>query len=581
MRRRDQGIVAVLVALLAVTIAAVGLPGVTGGVGPSASAAPSAAVERPLRIGVVGRATAVNPLTARTQADRDLVALVFSGLLRLGPDGGLAPDLAATWQSDAARRTWTFELRPDARWHDGTPVTAADVAFTIDTLKDPSYAGPTAASWQDVTVSTLGERMLRFDLETPIGGFLDALTQPIVPRHLLADVPVAELEDAEFGRQPIGSGPFALVALADDGAVLRPAVDVMPEPAGAGGSARPTDSLASAAPTPLPGGARPYLDGIDVRFFDDAAGVEAAFRAGEVDTAGGFAPAVARELGDLPGAHLRRYPGSTLTTVVLNLRAGKPTFRDAAVRRALLQAIDRGAIIDRVYAGLAARADGPIPPASWAFDVTAAAPVAFDRDGARAALEAAGWKDLDAAGAGPSASAAPSASAVPSLQLLSPDEATNPLAYAAAAEIAEDWRAIGVRITHVGLPPDRLIGERLRTGDFDAAVIDVNIGLDPDLYPLLASSQATSRGLNLAGVQDVELDKLLVAARSPGEADARRDAFVALQQRLSQQQYLLPILFRDLAVVSTEALTGPSVHQVADPGDRFWDVLTWRLAADR
>ena len=112
----------------------------------------------------------ISPLTARTQADRDLVALLFAGLVRNGPNGSVVPDLAARWSIADKGRTWTFELRDDAFWHDGQPVTAADVAFTIHTLQDPDYAGPRATSWAGVAVRAIGERTVRFTLDTPIGG---------------------------------------------------------------------------------------------------------------------------------------------------------------------------------------------------------------------------------------------------------------------------------------------------------------------------------------------------------------------------------------------------------------------------
>ena len=109
---------------------------------PRPSAGP--VIARPYREGVLGRPSSVSPFTARTQADRDLVALVFSGLVRNGPDGTLVPDLAERWSVDATGATWTFQLRDDARWHDGEPVTAEDVAFTIRVLQDPAYTGPAA-----------------------------------------------------------------------------------------------------------------------------------------------------------------------------------------------------------------------------------------------------------------------------------------------------------------------------------------------------------------------------------------------------------------------------------------------------
>jgi peptide/nickel transport system substrate-binding protein len=580
MTRRDDAVVGVLVLLFAVIVAAVGAPAAAGpAAAPAASVRPVAAFYRE---GIVGRPTSISPLSARNQADRDLVALVFSGLVRLGPEGVFAPDLAATWTMADDGRTWTFDLREDAAWHDGTPVTAADVVFTVETLRDPAYTGPGSFSWEDVVVTALDERTVRFELTTPLGGFLQAATQPIVPAHLLRDIPVASLADQPFGQQPVGSGPFALESLDDLHAALVPAAlatPEAPEPTPTApprdGPAVPTDSIATPVPSTPPLRPVPGLPGIEIRFYDDAAALEAAYRAGTLDAATGLGPGVAKELGALPGNRLLRYPGSRLTAVVFNLRPGQPAFRDSAVRRALLQAIDRDAIVESVYHGLAARADGLIPPASWAFDVGAAAPVAPDPSAAATALGAAGWTRRD------DGWAAPSASAALTFELLSPNEASNPTTYAVAAAVAADWRALGLSVTHVALPAAELTGERLRTGEFSAAVIDMSIGLDPDLYPLLASTQATSRGLNLSGVQDAALDQLLVAARGPGTHEARKEAYRALQAYLTERQYLLPLDFRELVVVARDTLAGPSIRQVDDAGGRFWDVLTWRLANGR
>ena len=101
----------------------------------------------------------------------------------------IVPDLAARWSVDEKGKVWTFELRDDARWHDGEPVTADDVVFTIETLQDPDYTGPGATSWSEVTVRAVSPTVVTFTLKTPLGGFLQAATQPIAPAHLLEEVP--------------------------------------------------------------------------------------------------------------------------------------------------------------------------------------------------------------------------------------------------------------------------------------------------------------------------------------------------------------------------------------------------------
>ena len=575
MTRADQLVVGVLVLLLAIIAGAVGAPAFAPALAPSANPTFVPIVARPYREGVLGRATSVNPLTAVTRADHDLVALVFSGLVALGPGEAIVPGLASDWSVDSAGKVWTFRIRDDARWQDGVPVTADDVVFTVGVLQDPSYGGPGAASWRDVTARATGQRTVTFELSTPIGGFLQAATQPIVPAHLLRGIPISQLGDDAFGRAPIGTGPFQLVTLDDQHAVLKPARYDPVAPDQPGRSAAPTRTLAPAGSTPRSGRPMPFLSGIEMRFFDDPGALAAAYEAGDVDAAAGLPPQEATRLAGEPGSRLLRYPTSRLTVVVLNLRKSRPEFRDPKVRVALLEAIDRDAIVKDAFGGGAVRADAPIPPGSWAFDRAASPRLPYDQVATRKALLAAGWKAVTGG------LARPGDKTPLAFDLLSPDAISNPVTFAAARRIAADWRRLGLKVSQVGLSAADLVGQRLRTGGFAAAVVDVNVGLDPDLYPLLASTQTTSNGINFSGLQDLALDKLLVAARGPGSDEARRAAYAVLQKALATGQYILPIAFRDELVVARDSLSGPAIRPIGDPADRFWDVLTWRLAVDR
>jgi peptide/nickel transport system substrate-binding protein len=578
MTRTDSFVVGTLVALLAILAGLVGVPALQPAASTTAapSATPQVAASRPYREGVLSRPVSVSPLSARTQADRDLVALVYAGLVRNGPSGTLVPDLAERWTVDATGVIWTFQLRDDAFWHDGEPVTAEDVAFTVGVLQDPGYSGPGAGSWNEVRVETDGDRMVTFTLMTPLGGFLQAATQPIAPAHLLSGVPVDELVDLSFGRQPIGSGPFAVASLTDEAAELIPAATLFPaESPSPDPSPLATDSLSTPPPVDRPNRPIPYLTGIGFRFFDEAETLMGAYRAGGLDAASGLPPHLGRELASTNGSRLLRYPGSTLTAVLFNLRPGHPEFSNPAVRTALLAAIGRPAIIDEAFAMVAGSATGPIPPASTMFDPTADPPVPYDPVAAAAGLKAAGWTSA-ADGWRP-----PGAKTALTIELLSADEASNPAAFTAATAVARDWTALGLTVTHVALPPGEFVTGRLSTGDFSAAVADVTIGLDPDLYPLLASSQTVTGGSNVIGLQDPALDALLVAARGPGTQADRRTAYSTLQKQLAKGRYVLPLAFADESTVMRDTVEGPSVRQVADPAERFWDVLTWRLAAGR
>jgi peptide/nickel transport system substrate-binding protein len=562
--RIDRAVVGVLLLVFITLTVAIGAsnpaapPSLTAGSSPNASAPPNG--PRSYREGVLGRASSISPLTARTRADRDLVGLVFGGLVALGPDGTLVPGLAKSWTSDKGGKTWTFHLGT-AQWHDGVAVTAADVVFTVHTIQDPDYTGPAVGSWKDVTATAVDEKTVRFKLATPLGGFLQAATLPIVPAHLLEDVPVDQLADDSFGQAPVGTGPYRLVSLDENHAVLAPASS----PA----SSSPGPSASPEVPGSIP------LPGIEIHFFDDAVTLAHAYETGEIDAVAGLPAPEAARLAKLPDSRLMKYPTTTLTAVFFNLRGSHPLFRLIRTRMALLQAIDRTRIIRAAYGAAATRADSLIPASSWAFDPASSPPVKFNRAGARRLLHQVGWRWVNgswrtATGKKPI-----------SFELVGPDADTNQATYAAVASIVRDWRALGLKVKQVGLSPSELVGDRIQTGNFEAVVVDINVGLDPDLYPILASTQTRSGGLNIAGLQDRNLDKLLAAARKPSATGPRGAAYRALQKALSHANYVLPIAFRDEVVVVRNTVSGPMIRPISDGSERFWDVLTWRLAIGR
>ena len=231
MNRRDSGVAFALVAVLGILAGAIAIPAFRPAAVPAPipTAAPSLGHVQ----GVLGRPWSITPLTARTQVDRDLVALLFRGLVRLGPGNAILPDLAERWTVTEKGARWTFHLRADATWHDGVPVTSRDVVYTVNVLHDPDYAGPLASTWAEIQATALDERTVQFDLADPVGGFLQAAALPLLPAHILSGVPVASLADDPYAREPLGNGAFALVEMAADRAVLEPVLPQVERPAGA------------------------------------------------------------------------------------------------------------------------------------------------------------------------------------------------------------------------------------------------------------------------------------------------------------------------------------------------------------
>ena len=165
-----------------------------------------------LVVGVIGDADSLNPLTSTSRGAADIESLLFLSLTRTNPDFSHAPSLAKSWEFSEDHMELTFELREDVYWHDGVKTTAEDVKFTFELQKDPTIAW-SAIKWKEYiervevideyTVKFIFNRLYPYQL-------MDAVVGPIVPKHLLEEVAVEDMQSAALNRQPVGNGPFKL-----------------------------------------------------------------------------------------------------------------------------------------------------------------------------------------------------------------------------------------------------------------------------------------------------------------------------------------------------------------------------------
>ena len=571
MNLRDRLALFALALLLAVVGAAMLLPGSAD----ESSPGPGRPTAVTYREAIFGHPSSINPLTARTQVDRDLVALLFRGLARLGPDGVLVPDLARSWTVAEDGRSYTFYLGDDDRWEDGQPVTVDDVVFTVGLASDPDYQGPLGAEWRGIEATVVSPHVVRIVLPAPMGGFLNLATLPILPRHLLEDVAVTDMADSSFSARPVGNGSFRLEEIDVRHAVL---TRVQPETASPGATGITGSATASASAsigpsaTPGPGVARP-VEVIELTFFDTETEAATAFLAGDVDAVAGLRPGTVLSAAARPGAELARYPWASMTAVVLNMRETYPEFSAKGVRRALLASIDRPAILTRILGGRGAVADAPLPPWSSWYDSEAITAVPYAGVAADSDLAAAGWVQ------GRDGWMLPGKDQAYVIRLLTLDDATNSAVYQVAQQVATDWRAMGLQVAVVPVS----VGdyrEALQSGQFQAAVEEYGLGLDPDVSPLLQTTQIAPAGSNLSGISDATLDRLLIAVNTTSDAKDRRTAVSELESYITSNILMLPICFTDYVFAVSGRVQGRVATQIADPSDRYWDVLDWRLASD-
>ncbi len=485
--------------------------------------------------GVAGKAQRINPLFAGyNDVDDSLVSLVFAGLTRLDNNGRPYPDLASNWTVSSDGLTYTFDLRPGLVWQDGKPLTASDVVFTYDMVRNPAVhtTSPLAQLLADAKVAAPNDNTVQITLTQPYSPLPAYLTLGILPQHLLTDVTPADLFDAPFNQQPVGAGPYRLEQLTDDEAVL-------------------------AANTAYHFSA-PFIPHIHLRFYTDEEGLLTALQAGDIDGAL-FTTGLSRD--DrlrLEDSHhtLTELSSGQMTFVYLNLEQNE--FQDAQVRRSLLAALDRNEIAGLVYGGLATAADSPIPAGIWSHKV-AIQDTSADLTLATQLLDAAGLK--------------PDVDGVRLRFDLAVDP--DPVHITVANDIARQWQQIGVVATVKVMGNTELNRDELEPRSYQAALVTVDTGPAPDPYSMWHSSEIDAEGKNLAAVRDENLDKLLEQARETPSQGEREDLYRQFQSLFAQDLPSLPIYTQNELYVQKDSVHGVRAGYLPYPGARFWQVQEW------
>ena len=496
-----------------------------------------------LTIGVVGIASKPLPLFAETAADRAVVALTYRGLTRLDASGWPGPDIASEWSVAADGLSWIITLDPAAHWQDGSTVSAADVLTTIALASELGTAG---GYWQSITAEEgsdagtvrLSASRALANLPTMLGSL------PLLSATQFAGLTAAQIPDSDAAKVPQGTGPYRITTISSGGAGLARRADLLT-----------ADRAALTA-------AGTSAEKIALYFFPDAASALRGWSASSLDQLVGLDIADARRGTAARGETIEL--GSTVFSgIAANLRPGT-VLRDPRLRAGLAALLDPVAITT-VFGGSVART--PISPLSWGW--TALPDTKTGVDFATSQFKAVKWKKGADGWSLPSGSAA-------SLEILTLPALAHPVDAAVAAQAAAAWNAFGIPTRVTELSPIDLTS-RLASGTFQLAVLNVDVGIDADLYPLLGSAAVLTGG-NVVGIQLRDLDLLLNRARQPGDRAARTAALVALQEWLAETNYILPIRFRAVELLTSSRVTQVGPMLVDEPESYLRAVLSFRLA---
>lgn len=492
-------------------------------------AQPRAADTAPLRIVGPWEFNGIEPSVGGFLIPRLSIA---ETLLEADDAGRPLPGLAVRWSTSAAGRRWHFTLRPGARFHDGSPVTADVVARMLvraagrpGALRGAPIAAITSAG-DDVVIET------KVPFAVLPAALAHSSTQILAP---------AAFDARDVAREVVGSGPYRVVAF---------------DP--------PYRMELAIAPTW--DGPRPGFERVVYSVVPRAETRVLIAESGQADVVYALAPAGLARAARVPTLAVRT--ALTPRTVIVKVNAGHRWLADARARRAIALAIDRGGIARGLLRAPDLAATQLFPPTLADWHVPGLAPLAFDPGEARALLAALGWRP------GPDGILAREGEVFRVTLRTFPDRPELPLI---ATAIQEQLRQVGIAV-RVAIGNSSSVPEAHRNGSLELALAARNYAIVPDPAGTIAQDFGPRGGdwgaMNWSSPALV--DALAALVGTPDAADARRAALRGEIARILQSELpVIPVAWHRQSV----AFAAPVVRGTLDPLERSYRIPQMRPVA--
>lgn len=502
---------------------------------------------------VVGEPRAINPIDAPSNdPDADLVSLIYSGLFKMR---GLEaePDLAQKyeWQEDG--KVLTVKIRDDAYFHNGQPVTAEDVLFTIEALQDPARGSALAPLFRGVKTVIIDRKTVQFILTQPDVTLLTSLTVGIMPFQLWQDIPATSARLANLNLKPIGSGAYEVKSFTRDNlGIIRSYTIERSE---------------------RYYGIKPNIKTITFQFYPDRQAASDALKSDLVDSYS-FIPS--DEIDKFKSA--ARWQTIALeipqqTIAFFNLK--NKTLEDIRVRQALIQSVNKEDII-QAYNNFALITESPFP------FLAAASSTEYNLDKARESMQNSGWvlPGNDSIRIyEPSKKTAPvdsnSSSTKLTLSILVPNE---PGLLKIAEVLKRQWSLLGAQVEISAMEAREVLRKSSRDRDGQIILWNVLLRPDQDLFPIWWSGQAGDRGTNFSGLADKEVDALIEQTKQASSTESLLQKREALSNAVLKQSAAVFLARPKYGYVVSTRIKGISKNMIlATPQDRFAEIDRWYI----
>lgn len=524
-----------------------------------------------VREGIIGTPRFINPLLAISDADRDMTVLVYSGLLHTTIDGELLPDLAETYSISDDKKTYTFTIREDAVFHDGTPVTSDDVIFTIERAQDPLVKSPKRANWEGVVVEKKDSRTVTFTLKQPYAPFIENMTLGILPQHIWKETDAETFSFSPINTEPIGSGPYKIASIKTNSSRVPTLYHLVPFSKYTLG--------------------KPYIRNIYMRFYSSEQTLLEGYERGEVDSINTISPEYA-DKAQVRNARIETTPLPRIFGLFFNQNQA-PVFTLAEVRQALDISAPREEIVNGVLLGYGSIVDGPIPPrllpqvpatttaatTSPLALATSTAPVATTTPAielAQRLLAKNGWKLNETSGV------LEKKTKTQTYKLEFSISTGNAPDLKKTAEILKsEWEKLGAKIEIKTFDLGDLNQTVIRPRKYDALLFGEIIGRDLDLFAFWHSSQRNDPGLNIALYTNSKVDKILEDVRSISDPANRATKYLQFESEIRKDVPAIFLYSPNFIYIIPGNVKGFSIAYATVPSERFENVNEWHIETDR
>ena len=447
-----------------------------------------------LVIGVTALPSAANPLVPDYSRTADVGDILYASLHTDGADGKIVPALAKRWAFSEDLRDIIFQIRDQAIWSDGTPISSADILFTLERISDPASRARCASSVGLIqSVECPGEETVVFGFANVFSRQLRCTGFPVLPQHVLRGI--VDLSSPDLRWPLVSSGPFMLAAREDG-------------------------RFVELAANPRHFGAPPSVDAIVLWQAQDGEALARELGLGHLDVVDGLPPRYYEQLRSDGEILLHRHPGSSVIFLAWNLH--DPLVSSLDVRRALTHAINRRQLVDGPLYGLGDVAHGPLPSTFWAAREQQGRIPAFDTTAANSMLEQEGWRRR------PRRRWREKERRPLELTLLV-DHAI-PAGEEIARVVADQLAGVGVSLEIAVLEPDTL-AQRLQDGTFTVALLERTVR--SDFEPATWWHSDPHLGcLNVGGYASASVDSLLQRIDRKLREEETAEEWALLQQRL-------------------------------------------------